>query len=163
MPDIDRPLNKRGRRSGAVLAGWLAQHGPRPTLVLCSTARRTRETLELLYDALGPRTTVSLEPGLYLADAPALLDRLRQLDNAVPSVLLIAHNPGLQELAVTLAGAPGAASAEARAALERKYPTAALVRFGIKGRSWSALSAQAPAGTIKLLEFMTPARLAPQP
>ncbi len=159
MADIDRPLNKRGRRSGAVLAGWLAQHGPRPALVLCSTARRTRETLDLLYDALGPRTTVCLEPELYLADAPTLLARLRQVDDAVPSVLLIAHNPGLQELAVTLAGAPGAASPEARGALERKFPTAALVRFGIKGRSWAALSPHAPAEAIKLLEFTTPARI----
>src|ERR1041385_7436623 len=107
--DFDRPLNKRGRRAAADIGRWLSDQGLQPNLVLCSSARRTRETLELLEDTLDARVPLHIEPGLYLADDAALLTRLHRIDAAVPSVMVIAHNPGLQELACELADAPGAA------------------------------------------------------
>lgn len=138
---------------------WLVEEGLRPSLVLCSSARRTRETLDLLHDALGARVPIQIEPGLYLADAATLLARLRHVPPEVPSVLLIGHNPGLQELVAELTEAPGAASAEARARLRRKFPTGALARFRLKLDDWKMLSRDARAGAIKLLKVVTPAQL----
>ena len=159
MDDAARPLNKRGRRAAAAIGQWLEDEGIRPGIVLCSTARRTRETLELIHDALGARVPVHLEPGLYLADAATLLARLHRIAAEVPSVLVIAHNPGLQELVEELAGAPGAAAPEARARLRKKFPTAALARFRLKIDEWKSLSPDGTAGTIKLMKVISPAQL----
>lgn len=159
MDDVARPLNKRGRRAAAAVGHWLEEQGLRPSLVLCSTARRTHETLELLHGALGARVPIHLEPGLYLADAAALLARLQHIPGDVPSVLVIAHNPGLQELVAEFADAPGAAAPHTRARLHKKFPTAALARFRVKIDDWKSLSADAPAGTIKLQKVITPAQL----
>lgn len=159
MEDTARPLNKRGRKGAAAIGRWLAEEDLRPSLVLCSTARRARETLELLQDALGDRLPIQLEPGLYLADAATLLTRLRHLPREVPSVLLIGHNPGLQELVAELAAAPGAAAAGTRARLHKKFPTAALARFRLKLDDWRSLSTDVPSGTIKLLKVISPAQL----
>ena len=159
MEDAARPLNKRGRKAAAAIAKWLEKEGLRPSLVLCSTAKRTRETLELLHDALGARVPIQIEPGLYLADAASLLARLRHIPREVPSVLLIAHNPRLQELVAELAAAPGAAAADTSARLHKKFPTGALARFRLKLDDWRSLSADASAGTVKLLKVITPAQL----
>lgn len=159
MEDVARQLNKRGRRAAAAIGEWLADEGIRPSLVLCSTARRTRETLELLHDALGARVPIYLEPGLYLADAATLLARLQRVPREVPSVLVIGHNPGLQELVEELAAAPGAAAADTRARLHKKFPTAALARFRVKVDDWKSLTPDGPSGTIKLLKVVAPAQL----
>jgi phosphohistidine phosphatase len=154
--DFERPLNKRGRRAAAHMGNWLADQGLQPKLVLCSSARRTRETLDLLHEALGTRVPLHIEPGLYLADAAALLARLHRVDANVPSVLVIAHNPGLQELACALADAPGAADAATRARLRQKFPTAALARFRLKLDDWRRLSPDMGSGAIKLLALVSP-------
>ena len=159
MEDEARPLNKRGRKAAAAISKWLEDEGLRPSLVLCSTAKRTRETLELLEGALGGRVPIQLEPALYLADAASLLARLRHIPREVPSVLVVAHNPGLQELVAELAAAPGAAASNTRARLHKKFPTAALARFRLKLDEWRSLSPDAPSGTIKLLKVITPAQL----
>lgn len=159
MDDAARPLNKRGRRAAVAVGRWLDEEGLRPGLVLCSSAKRTRETLDLLHDALGARIPIHIEPGLYLADAATLLARLKRIPDDVPSVLVVGHNPGLQELVAELADAPGAAAAETRARLHRKFPTAALARFRLKIDDWKSLSADARAGTIKLLKVVTPTQL----
>jgi phosphohistidine phosphatase len=132
---------------------WLSDEGIRPAVVLCSSARRTRETLDLIQDAIGPQVPIHIEPELYLADAPGLLARLHRLPRDVPSVLLIAHNPGLQELACELA------DAASRERLTRKFPTAALARFRLNSEDWRSLAANAPSGTVKLLKVITPAQL----
>ncbi len=159
MEDAARPLSKRGRRAAAAIGKWLEDEGLRPSLVLCSTAKRTRETLDLLHGALGARVPIRLEPGLYLADAATLLARLQHIARDVPSVLVIAHNPGLQELVEELAAAPGAASADIQARLHKKFPTAALARFRLKIDDWKLLSPDAGSGTIKLIKVISPAQL----
>lgn len=118
LADHDRPLSSRGRKACAVLRRHCAATGVTPALVLCSSARRTRETLAALAPALG-EPDVLVEDGLYLASARDLLTRLRALD--VESALLVGHNPGLQELVVSLAR-PG----PLRTRVEAKLPTGAL-------------------------------------
>src|SRR5262245_56787608 len=103
LSDKDRPLAPRGRRDAKRLVQHLVQLGIEPELVLCSSARRTRETLELVRPALGLTPTVSLEAELYAASSDVLLARVCAVPEAVDSVMLIGHNPGLQQLAIVLA------------------------------------------------------------
>ena len=103
LADRDRPLAPRGRRAAKALAGHLGQEGVQPALVLCSSARRARETLERIAPALG-EADVTIEDGLYGATEDDLLERLRAVPDSVPSAMLIGHNPAIQALALCLAG-----------------------------------------------------------
>jgi phosphohistidine phosphatase len=120
LPDDQRPLAPRGRRDGKRIAEHLRRQEIEPELVLCSSAARTRETLELLRPALGG-ATVLVENELYGASSDQLLARIRLVPDEVASVLVIGHNPGLHELALALA-----AAGDELERLEEKFPTAAL-------------------------------------
>jgi phosphohistidine phosphatase len=133
LPDHDRPLAGRGRRAAKAIARHLREQDLEPQLVLCSTARRARETLDRIQPALGG-PTAELEHDLYAASADALLERLRRVPDTVASVMLIGHNPGLQELALDLAGSPHTVSE-----LATKFPTAALATLEIPASSWQEL------------------------
>jgi phosphohistidine phosphatase len=146
LADHDRPLNGRGRRAAAAMGEHLRAAGVAPELVLCSSARRTRETLERIAPALGD-ARVEFEAGLYGASAHALRRRLERLPDEVESVLLIAHNPGLEDLALELA-----APSPATEAMAEKFPTGALAVLELPGASWSEL---AP-GTAELATFVRP-------
>jgi phosphohistidine phosphatase len=150
LADHDRPLAPRGRRAAKAIAGHLLEHGIEPELVLCSTARRARETLERIEPALGT-PVVRIEPALYGASADALLERLHAVPDTVGSVLLIGHNPAMQLVALDLAR-PAPELRE----LEAKFPTAALATLKFPGTNWRAL---AP-GSAELTEFVRPRDLA---
>src|SRR5262245_8387901 len=137
LPDHDRPLAARGSRAARRMADHLEAEGIRPALVLCSPARRTRQTLDALRPALGEQCTVRFEPGLYGADVEEIVELLRRLDPAVESAMVIGHNPGLQDLALLLAG-DGDESALAQA--DAKFPTAALATLELGDTAWAALS-----------------------
>jgi phosphohistidine phosphatase len=151
LADHDRPLAGRGRRAAQAIARHLREQGIEPELVLCSTARRARETLERIEPALGTGA-VRVERELYGADAGALLEQLRGVPDAVGSVLVIGHNPGLQRLALGLAR-PAPAVEE----LEAKYPTAGLAALVFEGSSWRDLDR----GSAELVGFVRPRDLAP--
>ncbi|HYE50794.1 MAG TPA: histidine phosphatase family protein [Azospirillaceae bacterium] len=155
LADHDRPLAPRGRQAAASMADYIGKRpgGPPPLdLVLCSTARRARETLAAVLPAWAPRPPVLEEDGLYLCGADALLRRLRSLADGIDAVLLIAHNPDLQELTLSLArgGAEGL-MAQARA----KYPTGALARLELDVADWGRLRP----GDGRLMEFVLPRNL----
>jgi phosphohistidine phosphatase len=99
--DHDRPLNARGRASAPAIGAWLVNEGHVPDLVLCSTAARTRETLRRL--GLPPAQT-RFSQRLYLASSAALL-RALTVEKAA-TILLIAHNPGIGDLAMDLLDTP---------------------------------------------------------
>lgn len=154
LADHDRPLNKRGERAAKAMADHLAASAWRPDLVLCSTALRTRQTLAALVDRLPPPAPpISLEKSLYLASQARLLDHLHAVADAVSTVLLVAHNDGIGDLAVALAGS---GPAEALDRLHEKYPTGTLAVFAVPAGSWRDL---APGGA-RLLEFTRPRDLA---
>jgi phosphohistidine phosphatase len=148
--DHDRPLAERGRRAAPLIAEHMRRQKIAPALVLCSPARRTRETLELLAPALADDTARRFEEGLYQAGAAALLERVRQVPHHVPTVMVVGHNPAVQELALTLAG--GGADLER---LRDKFPTAALATLAFDGAAWHEL---AP-GDAELTGYVTPAEL----
>jgi phosphohistidine phosphatase len=103
--------------------------------VLCSSALRTRETAELALAAFSPLPRILFEDALYLAGPAALLKRLTQLEESAGAVLVVGHNPGLHELAITLA-APDSPSY--RALASGKFPTTARASFAVDAL-WSAL------------------------
>jgi phosphohistidine phosphatase len=133
LADHDRPLAGRGRRAATAIARHLQEQRIEPELILCSTARRARETLDRVQPALGT-PTIRVERDLYAASADALLERLRSVPDAIESVMLIGHNPGLQELALDLAR-----RSDSVRELEAKYPTAALATLAIQVASWHEL------------------------
>ncbi|MBT5415634.1 MAG: histidine phosphatase family protein [Rhodospirillaceae bacterium] len=151
--DFDRPLNDRGRRAAPAIGGRIAAAGLQPDLVLCSAAQRTRETLGLILPNLCGDAVLRIESGLYNADATVLLDRLRRVDAAIGTIMVIAHNPGLEDLATTICG--GGDETLMRRMAER-FPTAALAIFSLDAPHWTALSENAAI----LKEFVVPRDLA---
>ena len=145
LADRDRPLAPRGEKAGNKLAKHLEQEKIRPALVLCSSARRTRETLERIAPGLG-KTQVEIEDGLYAASEGELLARLRRIPDSVDSVMVIAHNPGLQDLALSLGG-------DSAAALAESFPTGALATLAVP--SWGELGD----GSAELVAYVVPRAL----
>lgn len=150
--DFDRPLAPRGERDAPAMGRWLAASGAKPAQILCSPSARTRATLAAVAPFLaGPTPAVSLRKSLYLASAPALLRTLRATPYDVRCLMLVGHNPGLHELAVSLAG--DGEPPDIRA-LSIKFPTAAVAILSFAG-PWHSL---AP-GQASLDYFATPKRL----
>ncbi|MEO3430666.1 histidine phosphatase family protein [Pelagibius sp. CAU 1746] len=149
--DFERPLAKRGRRAAPLMGKYLRAEKLEPNLVLCSSARRARETLELVSAALASAPEISYLKSLYLAPPSRMIAVLRRQKPETGRILLIAHNPGLQRLALELArGAAGRGHGAARRRLAEKFPTAALARLRIA--AWETLG-EAPA---ELLTFIGP-------
>ena len=152
VPDQERPLAKRGRHDAPVVGRWLRAHGYRPDTVICSVARRTRQTWELVAPELGGSPSVTFEPRAYAASAQTLLYLVRELPGTSRAALLIGHNPGIEDLATYLAEAPAAPGAPPSPPL--RFPTAAVAVFEFTG-DWPDLTpAQA-----HLLAHTTPAML----
>jgi phosphohistidine phosphatase len=128
LADHDRPLSTRGRRNAATLAEHVRREGIAPALVLCSTAARARETLAVVLPAIDVEAEIRLEDALYGASADELLDRLRSVPETAGSVLVVGHNPTLEDLAARLA--PGEAP--------ERLPTCAFVELEAAG-PWANL------------------------
>jgi phosphohistidine phosphatase len=158
LEDHDRPLAARGLRAVQMLGQYIRESGIRPTQVLCSSSRRTRETLA----GIGPGGEALIEAELYDAGCDALIERLRRVPEDVDSVMLIGHNPAMQMLALRLAGANGAECADGTrrpvdgelAEVQRKFPTGALATLTFDCE-WSRLGP----GRAKLAGFVRPKAL----
>lgn len=152
VPDKDRPLAKRGRRDAPAAGRWLAEHVGRIDLVVHSDARRTTETWSAVDDGFtaagGSVRKVKASSRVYDASSEALLDVLRAVPDDVGTVLLVGHNPGVQDLVVSLAGS-GSEPAAALAAA--KFPTSGLALLRVPG-PWSGLAA----GGASLEQFVVP-------
>lgn len=154
LDDHDRPLNARGHAAAPAMGRQISLSGHLPDLILCSTSRRTVETLDHVLPFLRRGTPVRYERDLYLADWAALLARLQWADDSAATLLLVGHNPGLEQLAVALSVAPKGDTGEA-AALKRlaeKFPTGSLAVIGFDVASWREV---AP-GQGRLIAFTRP-------
>jgi phosphohistidine phosphatase len=156
VADHDRPLAKRGRREAPLAGRWLAESGYWPDAVVCSTARRARETWELASEGLaaavpGAAPAVRYEPRVYEATVLGLLMLVREFPPDWRTALIVGHNPGMLELTAGLlaprmsAPSPGPPAA---------FPTAAVAVLGLPG-DWS----DAAPGEARLLAFVVPADL----
>ena len=141
MGDHERPLAPRGQRAAEALAAHIATFDPPPALVLCSTARRAQETLEPIRNRLPADTRVLIEDELYGAGPVDLLDRLQRVPEDATSVLLVGHNPGLEDFVRHL-GRDGDPTLIAR--VHDRYPTGALATLAFDG-PWKDLGSGTPA------------------
>jgi phosphohistidine phosphatase len=152
LDDHDRPLAPRGRDAAEAMAEYLRAEGIRPELVICSSARRARETL----DGVDPAGRRLVEPAVYSASATDLLQRLRRVPDGIASVMVIGHNPTLQMLVLCLANPAGAALSEGSdlEAVRGKFPTGAIATLQFDG-GWSELEP----GRAVLSGFVRPRQL----
>lgn len=158
LDDMDRPLAARGRKAAPMVGAFMAANAIAPDVVLCSPSVRTRQTLELIGKNLATAPKVVFDEALYLASGEALLARIRAIKGkgrAVPGhALVIGHNPGLQELALSLMARQSERAGDRRA-LSAKLPTCALVVLDFDTGRWRDVQ---PGGG-KLRHFVTPKRL----
>ena len=134
LDDFDRPLAPRGQEAAPVMAAYLKSKGLRPDLVLCSPAVRARQTWTLVAQHLGGSIAMKALQGLYLGAPSRLLDALHRAPEAASCVMLVGHNPGMEHLALALAGP--ASKSKAMAKLQTKFPTAALAEIVFDSASW---------------------------
>lgn len=151
LADPARPLNGRGRRAASAVGAWIAASGRIPDEVLCSTAERTRETLERAVRAWPRSVPTHFEGRLYHADPEALLEFARRPGTA-DHRMLVGHHPGLHELAVALAAEGDPSDL---AALRDHFPTGALAIIELPADRWQAIRP----GTGRLLAFVRPREL----
>jgi phosphohistidine phosphatase len=147
--DIDRPLNGRGRKAAPQMGAWLAGAGYRPDVVLCSTAQRARETLDLVRTSLPSSVTIEPVRALYMAAPREMLTEVGKVPATAETVMLVGHNPGMGSLASLLAGS---GDTKALGNLHGKFPTAAIAVMGFDVGRWADL---AP-GSGRLLAFQRP-------
>ena len=160
VPDHERPLARRGQRDAPVMGRWLRAAGHMPDQVLCSTARRARETWQLAQAGLEATPPASFDDGVYHGSAEQLLDMIRRAPPAAKTLLIVGHDPAIAELALRLTATTspahmGAVSDAAPAAIldrmRAKFPTAAIAVFEFAG-NWDQLGP----GTARLTHFVTP-------
>ena len=126
--DFDRPLNARGREAAPVMGAFMAKRDIVPDRIFCSTAARTRETLSLILPRLRAEPIVEFRDDFYLADPGLMMEAVCEADPLSHHILIIAHNPGLEVLAMRLTD-PERSDIAALARIAEKYPTAALASF----------------------------------
>ena len=147
LPDQARPLAPRGVRASRDMVKRLKEAGVAPAVVLCSSALRARQTLDLIAPALGKGVEVKYEDSLYGASATDILKRLGKVPDSVPSVMVVGHNPTTQELALELAR-----SGNDLGRMREKFPTAALAMLRIEEKRWKHLDP----GCAELVGLLTP-------
>lgn len=129
VSDHDRPLNKRGRRDAPRMGRFVAAQGLRPDVIVASTARRARRTAEEVARHAGCEGAVQLDRRLYLASPDEIVDVVRGVAGSARRVMVVGHNPGLEDLVARLAGR------------RETLPTAALAALRLSIRSWTELTA----------------------
>jgi phosphohistidine phosphatase len=132
VPDHERPLASRGRREAALAGAWLRTNAPTIEAVLCSSAVRTRQTLE----RTGLEAPVSFLDVLYGAAPGTMIAEINRVDDAVGTLLVLGHEPTMSEVALGLAG-PGSDRAAAEQ-IYLKYPTSGIAVLRVPG-PWSGL------------------------
>jgi phosphohistidine phosphatase len=138
VQDAERPLSDRGDAAARLMGAYLAHHALIPDRVLCSPARRTRDTWTAISDSISTQLPAAMDVvfdgRLYGATRPGLLSVIRDQDDAVRTLLVLSHNPGMQEAAEWLIAA---GDVELRERLREKFPTAALAVIDFALDTWS--------------------------
>ena len=137
LRDFDRPLNKRGRSGAAVMGKHIRDHTVSWQRVLASPAVRVTQTLELAGEAAGKPPPITWDRRIYLANSATLMDVLREQDGDPGSIMLVGHNPGLEDLIFDLV--PDDGSSPLRDVVEDKFPTAAYAVLELDINRWADL------------------------
>ena len=104
LSDYERPLNERGRRDAPRMGELLRREGLTPDLIVASSAKRAATTAELVALELSLDSDIRYTEQLYLAEPDAYITLARQLDDGIETLLMVGHNPGIQELVERLTG-----------------------------------------------------------
>ena len=149
--DFDRTLLLSGMQDGAALARYLRKGEHHPDLILCSASARTTQTAELVLHEL--ESEIAYRDNLYLADAAKIIAAIRAAPATVSALMMVGHNPGMEDCAATLAREPVRRKERARhEALEEKFPTCALAILDFDIGRWRDV---APSSG-KLVDFVRP-------
>ncbi len=151
VEDHERPLAPRGVNAAPLTARHMRQQSLTPEFAFVSTALRTQETWALVRSYF-PECAMRLEPLIYEASAPNLLQVIQSADNQVQRLMLVGHNPGLETLARQLIGTD---KGDALTTMQKKFPTAALAVLALDIEKW----ADASPGIATLEHFVTPKML----
>lgn len=149
LSDHDRPLNGRGRDAAPRVGAHMREAGHLPDLVLCSTATRTRQTLDAVLSEWEVEPAIQFEEELYLASPSEMLELVQSVDDTVESLLLVGHNPGTGILAEVLSGA---GPEESLQLMRAKFPTAGLAIIELSVDRWKDVVS----GCGSLKEFVRP-------
>ncbi|MEV7990797.1 histidine phosphatase family protein [Streptomyces sp. NPDC086077] len=149
VADHERPLAPRGRRDAPAAGRALAESDCLPDLALCSTAVRARQTWQLASAQWATPAPVRYEHELYGAEVPELLAAVHEMPPEVRTLLLVGHNPGLEDLVLALAG-DGVGDTLDR--VRAKFPTSAIAVLTAHGSGWDALRP----GAALLTEMLVP-------
>ncbi len=141
LPDAERPLNERGVRDAPRVGNWMyRQKLKRPCALVCSPAVRTRQTMKLIVGAAGIQCPARLDERIYQAGVADLLDVIKDAPEACDCLMLIGHNPGMEELLLYLTDE------------HRSMPTAALAIIKLEAATWRDIAAK----TNRLAHFIKP-------
>lgn len=151
--DLDRRLNAKGRRAARAIGRHLCETQTRFDAVLASPATRVAETLEEVSNGYGRGLAPAWERRIYLASAPELIDLVREQPAATKSLLLVGHNPGLEDLVLALVPPTDVR----RGTVEKKYPTATLAEIQLDIADWAEIGT----ATGSLARFVRPRDLDP--
>lgn len=152
--DFDRPLNGRGHRAARRMGEWLKESGLAFDAVKASPALRIRQTLEGVEAGLGERLKAEFDKRIYMASAAALFDLVRETPDSVETLLVVGHNPGLEDLLLL---ATEGESSPLRREAEAKYPTATFATLSLPVSSWADVTE----GGASLVRFVRPRDLDP--
>lgn len=156
LGDAERPLSERGRNAAPRIGATMAERGFVPDLALISPSERTRQTWALIAPQLKENTPTEFLPQLYLAAASRLLETIHKLGRDRHSLLILGHNPGLEDLAARLAAKQQSPEGDrALGKLKTKFPTCALAVLSFDIEDWEEL--RPGSGTV--LAFITPSSL----
>lgn len=128
LSDFNRPLKRRGREAAPRMARRLVAEGLVPDLIVCSAAVRTRETVELLLPEFPSAPVVEFRDDLYMAPAEDYLEAIRGTADAVTRLMIVGHNPGLEDLVGDLSQS-------------ERFPTGAIAHLEFNGSHWTDLGA----------------------
>jgi phosphohistidine phosphatase len=149
LPDRERPLATRGVTDAPLMGKAMAERGIDPDLVLCSSARRTRDTLDLVLPELRVEPKVVYVDALYHASPEQMLEMLREIEPGANRVMMVGHNPEIQAFALDVVGS---GPKHFRDRLRTKYPTAGLAVINFVSGLWKSVSVNS--GTLNL--FLSP-------
>ena len=135
--DFDRPLNLRGEKGAALMGRHIADHGVRWDRIVASPAIRVAETVELAAKSVGRNLQVNWDRRIYLASSATLLDLVKDLPDSLGAVMLVGHNPGLEDLIFDLV--PDDGSSPLRDIVEEKFPTASYAVLECAVDTWHDL------------------------
>lgn len=147
--DFDRPLNERGKRAARLMGLWAREKALHFDAIVASPAVRVTETLDYFLEAYGQGIDTRWDRRIYLASSVTLVDVLRDLPDTLGTVMMVGHNPGLEDLVLDIV--PNDKANGLREAVEAKYPTAALATLTFAVDKWADIARPA-----NLIAFVRP-------